>query len=222
MKAYVQIDDTKVLSLVFSSDLKLDGMVEVEVPDELVEDGPISGYNVTRLKYKLFDCSVENGQLTYTGEGTRKVKEEQSSQLLAFKQKEQVIQFAKYKVSQTNFEYSTSDEVVQFKDLWPNWEPDTEYGFQQPLRWKGKYYRTSKVLTSSLTYPPDIAGESEYYPIEVANDGVIVYRTCHGQYDSVRFGERRHYPDEDGPIYTSIVDYNSNSPEVRPQDWQVQ
>lgn len=221
MKCYVQTYDDRVTCLTFDPLFKDDSYVEVEVPDDLVE--PIEGFEgkYYRINGNLFDYRVETGSLVFTGEGTQKVEEERNKQLLNFQQREQVVQFAKYKVSQTNFEQSTSDEVVQFKDLWPDWQPNTEYGFQQPLKWKGKYYRTSKALISSPTYPPDTAGESEYYPIEVADDRVIVYRTCHGQYDSVRFGEKRHYPDANGPIYESLVDNNAYSPDVRPDDWKL-
>lgn len=221
MKCYVQTCDNRVTCLTFDPLCKDDSYVEVEVPDDLVEPIEVFEGKHYKINGNLFDYRVETGSLVYTGEGTKKVEEERNRQLLNFQQREQVVQFAKYKVSQTNFEQSTSDEVVRFKDLWPDWEPNTEYGFQQPLKWKGKYYRTSKALISSPTYPPDTAGESEYYPIEVADDGVIVYRTCHGEYDSVRVGEKRHYPDASGPVYESLVDKNAYSPDVKPDDWKL-
>lgn len=114
----------------------------------------------------------------------------------------------------------TSTQVAGFRDYWPEWQPDTEYEYQQPLRWKGLYYRASKALTSSATYPPDTAGESEYYPIEVAGDGIIVYRACHGQYDMVQAGETRHYPDADGPVYRAKVD-TAYDPDTVPGNWEL-
>lgn len=114
----------------------------------------------------------------------------------------------------------TSTQVAGFRDYWPEWQPDTKYEYQQPLSWKGFYYRASKALTSSATYPPDTAGESEYYPIEVAPDGIIVYRACHGQYDMVQAGETRHYPDADGPVYRSKVD-TAYDPDTVPDNWEL-
>lgn len=114
----------------------------------------------------------------------------------------------------------TSTECVAYRDYWPEWRPDTEYAYQQPLRWKGLYYRASKALTSSATYPPDTAGESEYYPVEVAPDGVIVYRECHGQYDMVRAGETRHYPDAEGPVYRARMD-TAYDPDTVPDNWEL-
>ena len=113
----------------------------------------------------------------------------------------------------------TSTDVAAFRDYWPEWRPDTEYKYQQPLQWKGLYYRASKALTSSKVYPPDTAGESEYYPIEVAPDGVIVYRECHGQYDMVQAGETRHYPDAEGPVYRAKVD-TAYDPDTVPGNWE--
>lgn len=114
----------------------------------------------------------------------------------------------------------TSTECAAFRDYWPEWQPDTDYKYQQPLRYKGKYYRVSKALTSSSVYPPDTAGESEYYPVEVAPDGVIVYRTCHGQYDMVQAGETRHYPDAEGPVYRAKVD-TAYDPDTVPGNWEL-
>lgn len=114
----------------------------------------------------------------------------------------------------------TSTQVVGFRDYWPDWKPDTKYEYQQPLRHKGLYYRASKSLTSSSIYPPDTAGESEYYPVEVAPDGVIVYRECHGQYDQVQAGETRHYPDAEGPVYRAKVD-TAYDPDTVPGNWEL-
>lgn len=137
------------------------------------------------------------------------------------RQHEQVVAVAMAQVAAMDFTETTGDDAAQFRDLWPEWKPDTKYKFQQPLQWKGKYYRTSRALTSSSFYPPDTAGESEYYPIEVAEDGIIVYRKCHGSYDSVRKGERRHYPGAEGPVYRSLADYNAYAPDVVPDNWKL-
>ncbi len=127
---------------------------------------------------------------------------------------------ARMQVMTMNLTDVSSSDVVQFCNYWPEWKPNTKYKFQQPLTWKGKYYRTSKELTSQEIYPPDTAGESEYYPIEIAPDGIIVYRTCHGSYDAVQEGETRHYPDADGPVYMSLVNNNSYSPSAVPGNWK--
>ena len=131
----------------------------------------------------------------------------------------QIAALARMQVMTMDLSSATSTECAAFRDYWPEWQPDTEYAYQQPLRWKGLYYRASKALTSSKVYPPDTAGESEYYPVDIAPDGIIVYRECHGKYDMVQAGETRHYPDADGPVYEAIEN-TSYSPDVYPDHWK--
>lgn len=114
----------------------------------------------------------------------------------------------------------TETEQVRFERYTPEWEPDTEYKQCQTLMRNGQLYRCSKDLTPSKVYPPETAGESEYYPITVAPDGIIVYRPCHGEYDMVRKGERRHYPDADGPVYEALED-TAYSPDAYPAHWEL-
>ena len=127
---------------------------------------------------------------------------------------------ARMQVMTMDLEAQPSSAVAEFRDYWPEWRPDTAYGFQQPLQYGGSYFRTSQALTSSSTYPPG-SSESLYYEGEIAPDGVIMYRTCHGSYDAVQKGETRHYPDADGPIYRSKVDNNAYSPDVVPANWEL-
>ena len=34
-------------------------------------------------------------------------------------------------------------------------------------------------------------------------------------------GDQVHYPDADGPVYESLMDYNIYSPEAYPAGWQL-
>lgn len=113
----------------------------------------------------------------------------------------------------------TETEQVRFERYTPEWKPDTEYKKCQTVMRDGQLYRVSQDHTSQEVYPPETAGESLYYPIEVAPDGIIVYRTCHGEYDMVRKGELRHYPGADGPVYEALAD-TAYSPDAYPQHWR--
>ncbi len=127
---------------------------------------------------------------------------------------------ATFQVQTIDLTKATSTDCVGFRDYWPEWQPNTQYKYQQPLRHKGLYYRASKALTSSAIYPPDTARESEYYPVEVAPDGIIVYRTCHGAYDQVKAGELRHYPGVTDPVYRAKVD-TAYDPVTVPANWEL-
>ena len=113
---------------------------------------------------------------------------------------------------------ATSDEVVAFRDYWPEWQADTAYKHNQPLRYNGKYYRVSKDLTSQAIYPPGTA-ESEYYEVELAPDGIIIFKKPGGEYNQIIKGELRHYPDADGPVYRA-KENTTYSPEEYPAHWE--
>ena len=113
----------------------------------------------------------------------------------------------------------TETEQVRFERYTPEWEPDTEYKKCQTLMRNGHLYRVSQDHTSQEIYPPETAGESLYYPITVAPDGIIVYRTCHGEYDMVRKGELRYYPGAEGPVYEALED-TAYSPDTYPAHWK--
>ena len=110
-------------------------------------------------------------------------------------------------------------EQVRFERYTPEWKPGTEYRQCQTVMRNGQLYRVSQDHTSQEIHPPETAGESLYYPIIVAPDGIIVYRMCHGEYDMVRKGEFRHYPDADGPVYEALED-TAHSPDTYPQHWR--
>lgn len=126
---------------------------------------------------------------------------------------------ATLQVSTMSFDSTPSDEVVKFIDYWPDWKPDTAYKHNDPLTHAGKYWRVSKDLTSQAIYPPGTA-ESEYYPVELAPDGIIIFHQPGGGYNAIQKGEKRHYPDADGPVYEAL-ETTSYSPDSYPQHWKL-
>lgn len=115
---------------------------------------------------------------------------------------------------------ATATDVAVISDYIPAWEDVTHFEQNDPCVYEGTIYRASKAHDRQDIYPPDVAGESMYYPIEVAPDGVIVYRTCHGEYDMVRKGEKRHYPGADGPVYRAKQNAD-RSPAEWPDYWKL-
>lgn len=57
--------------------------------------------------------------------------------------------------------------------------------------------------------------------IRIAPDGIIVWSTVFGGYNAPDAGDLRHYPDADGPVYKSLIDGNSWSPDAYLQGWEV-
>lgn len=130
---------------------------------------------------------------------------------------------ARLTAASIDFAEVSATDVAGIPDYIPEWEDCIGQTLPQnsPVKYNGQVYRCSQQVQVQEIYPPDVAGESQYYPIVIAPDGIIVYRTCHGKYDAVRLGELRHYPDADGPVYKSLKDWNSYDPSVRPQDWEL-
>ena len=116
---------------------------------------------------------------------------------------------------------ATATDVVSISDYIPEWKPGMKLAHNDPVWRNGTIYRASQAIDkTSEVYPPETAGESQYYPIEVAPDGIIVYRPCHGAYDMVFEGELRHYPDASGPVYRAKQDAD-RSPTEWPDYWEL-
>ena len=132
----------------------------------------------------------------------------------------QVAVIARLLAPSVDFATVTATDVAAIPDYIPAWEDVTHFEQNNPCTYKGTIYRASQPHDRQDIYPPDVAGESMYYPIEVAPDGVIVYRACHGDYDKVRKGERRHYPGADDPVYEALED-TAYAPDVYPEHWKL-
>lgn len=118
-------------------------------------------------------------------------------------------------------EFESETQIAEVSTLLPNWVPDGhEYRQGDAFQWERRTWRVSQDTTSQSIYQPDVS-EALYYEIVIAPDGIIVYRAAHGQYDSVREGELRHYPNADGPVYRSKVDWNAYAPDVVPDNWEL-
>ena len=83
----------------------------------------------------------------------------------------------------------------------------------EPFQHEGRTYRASQAFTGQAQYEPGGAGlESLFYEILIAPDGIIVWQMPKGGHDCPNFGDRRHYPDADGPVYVSGRDGNTSVP----------
>lgn len=166
---------------------------------------------------KLDDATKES--IAQISESVNLIRGDLQAASLVF---EQVSTVARLATASMDFETISASDIVSITDYIQEWVPGITLGRNAPVSYKGKLYRTSQAIAETQEqYPPDIAGESLYYPIEVADDGIIVYRTCHGDYDAVRKGEKRHYPDADSPVYVSLIDFNSTIPGSDPRWWEL-
>lgn len=113
---------------------------------------------------------------------------------------------------------SLSDEdALDGVELFPVWAIETGYTVGQRIRYDGVLYRCEQAHTSQESWTPDI---TPALWTEVAPPGVIpVWKQPTGAQDAYNIGDKVHYPDEDGPVYISIVDNNVWAPGV--YGWEV-
>lgn len=113
--------------------------------------------------------------------------------------------------------------VASLVPLYPDWDPNGhEYYKGDPFIYENRYFRASQDITSSSVYKPGDPGtESLYYEFFIADDGVVIFHEVKGDYNAFNKGDLCHYPDADDPIYESIIDGNSWSPDAYPAGWKL-
>lgn len=192
-----------------------DGGEVADFDGALSEDWPHDAAVPDTFEYAVYRAYTEE-ELAQREERSREAEysARQAAQLRALN-----LAAARAKVAAMSFESET--EIAEVGALLPDWVPDGhQYRQGDTFQWDMRTWRTSQDTTSQGIYPPG-ASEALYYEIVVAPDGVIVYRPARGRYDSVREGELRHYPDADGPVYRSKVDWNAYSPDAVPDSWEL-
>ena len=104
------------------------------------------------------------------------------------------------------------EDALGAVELFPAWAADTDYAVSIRVRYDGKLYRCEQAHTSQSSWePPNVPA----LWTEVAEPGTIpVWRQPTGAQDAYMAGDKVRYPDEDGAVYVSDVDYNTWEPGV--------
>mgnify|MGYP002515656217 CR=1 FL=1 len=166
--------------------------------------------DVARLSTSMSELSsnvVETRSLAVEAASTAdSVEKKINPQISAF------TSFAKLAMPTMTPTMSTSD-IVSVSSLLPEWAEGKTYNKGEAIKRNGTVYRvTQYIAQSSSIYPPETAGASLYIEIDVAPDGVRIWRAPTMAEDSYSLGERVHYPDKDGDIYISLRTGNTSEP----------
>ena len=96
-------------------------------------------------------------------------------------------------------------------ELFPLWAADTAYALDVRVRYDEKLYKCVQAHTSQADWnPPDTPA----LWTEVAKPGEIpVWRQPQGSHDAYMKDDLVHYPEEDDPVYISLIDYNVYAPD---------
>lgn len=104
------------------------------------------------------------------------------------------------------------EDALESVELFPIWEPDTEYTADERVSYADKLYRCVQSHTSQADWTPDATSALW---TEVAKPGEIpVWRQPTGAQDAYKIGDKVHYPTADDPVYISTVDNNVWEPGV--------
>ena len=103
-------------------------------------------------------------------------------------------------------------DALEAVEFFPLWKVDTAYTLGERIRYNEKLYRCEQAHTSQTGWePPNV----QALWTEVAKPGEIpVWRQPTGAQDAYMTGDKVHYPDKDGPVYISTMDYNTYAPGV--------
>lgn len=104
------------------------------------------------------------------------------------------------------------EDALEAVELFPIWEPDTEYTADERVSYADKLYRCVQSHTSQSDWAPDA---TPALWTEVAKPGEIpVWKQPTGAQNAYMTGDKVHYPTKDDPVYISTVDNNVWSPDV--------
>ena len=110
------------------------------------------------------------------------------------------------------------EDALEAVELFPAWTAGTAYEQGRRIRWGEKLYRCEQAHTAQTDWTPD---QTPALWTEVAKPGEIpVWRQPTGAQDAYMTGDKVRYPDAEGPVYLSLMDYNIYSPEAYPQGWR--
>ena len=116
----------------------------------------------------------------------------------------------------------TDKQAITISTLWPEWSADSvQYKVDDVVNHAGHLYRCEQAHTSQADWTPD-ASASLWSQIDIAGDGVDVWTQPTGAHNAYNTGDRVHYPTADDPIYVSLIDGNTWSPDAYPQGWKLE
>lgn len=134
----------------------------------------------------------------------------------------QLVDLAKI-VAPSMASFMSDEQALSVSDFFPEFEVGKDYKQKDVFRYGGKLFRVAQDHTSQAQWVPGETGtESLYTEIAVGEDGIDVWTEPTGAHDAYNAGDKVHYPDENGPVYVSLVDGNTWSPEAYPEGWEVE
>ena len=116
----------------------------------------------------------------------------------------------------------TDEQALEVPDLYPDYEVDHAYKKDERFAYNGRLFKVNQDHTSAAQWVPGETGtESLYTCLEMAGDGYLVWTQPTGAHNAYNTGDIVHYPTADDPLYKSLIDGNSWSPDAYPAGWEL-
>lgn len=131
----------------------------------------------------------------------------------------EVVAFARIAVPNMSVTMTTT-EVCSIVSLLPEWTVGASYEKNEAFVYNGKVYRAAqRIPEAQEIYKPGDGTESLYTLIEIAPDGIRIWKQPTEATNSFALGEKAHYPTASGPIYVSQRNGNTSVPGT--DEWWV-
>ncbi len=124
------------------------------------------------------------------------------------------------KIEELATDYVGDGDAAECAELFPAWDGNTKkYKSGERVRYAGTVYKVLQDHTSQSEWNPEHAA-SLFTRALVFNSDVIPVWEQTGSENAYMAGDRVHYPEEDGPVYESVIDNNVWSPVDYPEGWE--
>lgn len=111
-------------------------------------------------------------------------------------------------------------EAAEAVELFPAWDGNGRtYTAGDRIQYAGILYKVLLNHISQTDWKPDSA-PSLFAEVLIPTPDVIPVWKQPDSTNPYMTGDKVHYPDEDGPVYESIIDNNVWSPESHPAGWK--
>ena len=120
-----------------------------------------------------------------------------------------------------NATHMTDEEALDYTELFASWFGNgVEYAVGDRVRYDGDLYKVLQVHTSQPNWTPDVA-VSLFAKMLIPDPDVIPVWEQPDSTNPYMRGDKVHYPNEDSPVYESLIDNNVWSPDAYPAGWQI-
>lgn len=124
------------------------------------------------------------------------------------------------KIERLAADHVSDGDVAEYAELFPAWDGNgKEYKAGERVRYAGVVFKVLQDHVSQPEWNPEHAVSLFAKALVFNPDGIPIWEKP-GSENAYMDGDRVHYPEEDGPVYESVIDNNVWSPAEYPEGWK--